>query len=426
MRVLWLHVRNNFARWGFVPLLGLGLAVLFGRSRFWIGIWPETGAAAQVSAFFVSIFGAGIAAWVAAGVEFRGLNEQASSAALRPLKIEGFRFGATLLWLIAPYVVVAIVAFLTTATTLFPAGLANFFKYVLLGGTLIVFGTAWGWLVGKLLAPVVATLSAALSWFIAVSVLGEVSQLQRLSGPPWIELHLGSLVLRLAIVLLFAVAVCALPSRAVRPMLFNRRLAVAMAVLVGVIATHVITVVPSYRAPLAQPLCVQRTIEYCLWPEHEKYLPMIETTDRRVAALPVKLALPARVVDYALSGSTKWLSEQTAVEIPGKFDPEFDISEGSPWALARGVATAILRTEFAECSPKAKRDPQYQAEQFLAWLEWRLAGGGVPDYRTNAPAALQEAWARGRRSADGLPEQAQSAWVTGLIADVKERYCHAA
>jgi len=114
---LWLQLRTSVARWGFAPLLVLGLAILFGRSRFWIGIWPETGAAAQISAFFVSVFAAGLAAWVAAAVELRGLHEQEAAAAIRPVTIELTRFAAALSWLVAPYLLVAAVAFVTTAAT---------------------------------------------------------------------------------------------------------------------------------------------------------------------------------------------------------------------------------------------------------------------------------------------------------------------
>ncbi|MDG4771818.1 hypothetical protein [Solwaraspora sp. WMMD792] len=419
---LWLQLRTSVARWGFAPLLVLGLAILFGRSRFWIGIWPETGAAAQISAFFVSVFAAGLAAWIAAAVELRGLHEQEAAAAIRPVTIELTRFAAALSWLVAPYLLVAAVAFATTAATIFPPGVSTFFQYVLLGLTTIIFGTAWGWLVGKLLAPLVAAICAALSWFIATSLLEASTQLTRVSGPPWFELHLDSIAVRLAAVALFAVAVCALPARTVRPALFGRRVAVAVLALAGIVAAHLTTTVVSYRAPVAEPLCIQRTIEYCLWPEHEKYVPMIEELDREVAALPVELELPDRVVDYALSGSTQWIDEYTARELPGRFDPEFDISEGSRWGLARGVASAILGTVFADCEPQAEPDPERRWNQLFAWLEWRLAGGGAPDYRTNAPADLQAAWAVGRDVADASSGQDQAAWASTLIAEVKEHH----
>ncbi|MGK5444854.1 hypothetical protein ACSNN7_23925 [Micromonospora sp. URMC 105] len=425
MSPLWLHLRSSTARWALVPLAVLGVAVLFGRSRFWIGIWPESGAAAQVSAFFLSIFAAGVAAWIAASVEVRGLHEQAASAAIRPLTIELTRFAAALLWLLLPYLAVAAAAFVATAVESFPPGVGSFFRYILLGAVAVVFATAWGWLVGRLLAPLIAAVCAALSWFIAVSLLGDVADAALVSGPPWMELRLGPIGLRLAAVLVLAVAVCALPWRSGRRGVFRQRVVVALAALVGVVVAHLTTTVVTHRAPVAKPLCVQGKIEYCLWPEHAKYVPLVEDLDRRLAALPVQLPLPERVVDYSLSGSQRWIDEYSSVQLPGTFAPEFDISEGSRWALARGVASAIVSSVFAECDRDARPDPERRRDRLFAWLEWRLAGGGTPDYTTDAPGNLQAAWAVGHRTAGGESEPEQAAWVSGLIAETKERYCRA-
>lgn len=62
MTGLWLHLRCSTGRYGFLPLSLLGVAILFGRSRYWLGIWPETGAAAQLSGYFLSVLAAGLAA----------------------------------------------------------------------------------------------------------------------------------------------------------------------------------------------------------------------------------------------------------------------------------------------------------------------------------------------------------------------------
>ncbi|MDG4782017.1 hypothetical protein O7614_20365 [Micromonospora sp. WMMD961] len=426
MSPLWLHVKSSVARWGVVPLGLLGVAILFGRSRYWIGIWPEAGAAAQLSAFFLSIFAAGVTAWVAATIDVRGMYEQAASAAIRPLTIELTRFTAALLWLLVPYLAVATAAFVATAAGSFPPGLGSFFLYILLGVVTIVFAAAWGWLVGRLLAPLIAAVCAALSWFIAVSLLGDSTDATVMSGPPWFEVSLGPIGVRLAAVLLLAVAVCALPWRAGRPARFRQRALLALVALAGVVAVHVSTTVLVHRSPVAKPVCVQGEIEYCLWPEHEKYVPMVEAVDRRVTALPVRLPLPDRVVDYSLSGSQKWTDLYSSVQLPGTFAPEFDISEGSEWALARGVASAIVSAVFAECDPDAKQDPEYRSDQLHAWLEWRLVGGGTPDYRTDAPDYLRKAWSAGRQQAAEESDQDQGRWATTLIAETKERYCRAA
>ncbi|WP_432988431.1 hypothetical protein [Dactylosporangium sp. CA-233914] len=403
----------------------LGVAILFGRSRFWLGIWPETGAAAQLSGYFLSVLAAGLAAWVAATFEVRGMQEQAASGAIRPATVEGVRFGIVLAWMIGPYLLVSLVAFVATAFTVFAPGVGMFFEYVGLGALMIVFGSAWGWLVGRLLAPIVGALSAALSWFIVGSLLGDSTSALRVSGPPWFALQADAFVIRAAALVVFAVSVILIPWKVSRRS-FARGVVASIVALALVIGAFTATDMVRYRDPVAHPRCVQGAIEYCLWPEHAKYIPMVQAVDRRVSALPVKLALPSRIVDYSLSGSTQWLDLDTAVERSGQFPPEFDISEGSEWALARGVASAIVGEVFKDCSPSAKADPQLQSEQLLAWLEWRLAGGGTPDYRTNAPGDLQAAWSNGRRRAAELSDADQSAWVTALVADAKANYCLAA
>ncbi|BCL15773.1 hypothetical protein [Micromonospora sagamiensis] len=426
MSALWLQMRFSIARMGFIPLALLGIVILFGRNRFWIGIWPESGAAVQVSAVFLSIFAAGVAALIAARVESRGLHEQAAAAAIRPFVIELSRFTAALLWLASPYLIVVIAGFVATAVKLFPPGVGIYFEYVLIGAAMIVFGTAWGWLVGRLLTPLLAAVCAALSWFIGAAFLASTAGAAVMSGPPWMEVRFGAVGVRLAAVLLFAAVVCALPWRADWRGSFGRWVWVALLALVGTVTSFVNTSVVGHRAPVAKPLCIQGVMEYCLWPEHAKYVPMIQDLDRRLAALPVQLPAPERVVDYALSGSTEWIDEEIEVELPGAFPPEFDISTGSRWALARGIAAAILDSTFADCGHRTQPDPDHRWDQLHAWLEWRLAGGGTHDYSTNAPSDLQAAWSVGRQTAQRKSEQDQAGWVIKLIAEEKNRYCNAA
>jgi hypothetical protein len=126
---------------------------------------------------------------------------------------------------------------------------------------------------------------------------------------------------------------------------------------------------------------------------------------------------------YSLSGATRWVGD-TEVELPGDFPPEFDISEGSRWALARGVAAAITANVFSECDAAAVPDPELRWDQLQAWLESRLAGSGAPDYTTDAPAELQQAWSTGYRVAADLDEREQASWAAELIETRTELYCH--
>jgi hypothetical protein len=232
--------------------------------------------------------------------------------------------------------------------------------------------------------------------------------------------------MRFAVVVLFAGIVCAIPSKVDRRRSFGRWLAVALVALVGTVASFLETSVITHRAPVARPFCIQGVMEYCLWPEHEKYAPMVRDLDRRLVALPVQLPTPELVVDYSLSGSTKWINEDVEVELPGVFPPEFDISAGSRWALARGIAAAILKTTFSDCDFRSRADTENRWDQLHAWLEWRLAGGGTQDYSTNAPSELQAAWSVGRQAAQHKSERDQAAWVIQTVADEKKAHCRGA
>lgn len=425
MKAYLLHVRSSLARYALLPLAALGLVILFGRNRFWIGIWPETGAAITATAFFMSLFCAGLAAWTAARADVHGLREQAASAAITPLKLEATRFAAELAWLLTGYLVVLLVAFTATASTSFPPGVLMFSAYAVLGLIWIVLSVAWGWLIGRLLNPVIAGLTAALAWFIFASTVGNSAGATPVSGPPWLELSTVTLVVRLIVVLLFVLAICALPSRAAGPQRYRQRSALTVGALLVVTATLLMTTAQTPRSPTASPVCLRGEIEYCLWPEHEKYLRLVADVDARVADLPLELRLPERIVDYSLSGLSQSGGE-SAVLAAGDFTPEVDISEGSPWALARGVAAAITGEILAACDPLAPNDPEYRWDQLQAWLDWRLVGGGSPDYTTSAPNELEAAWDAGHRAAATLSDAEQADWAAELIATGMDRYCRAA
>ena len=83
MTALWLHLRTSPIRWALPVLVALDMAVIFLRGRHWIGVWPETGAAAQVPAYLLGVVGAG-AACCASGCLFGGGREPARLTSENP------------------------------------------------------------------------------------------------------------------------------------------------------------------------------------------------------------------------------------------------------------------------------------------------------------------------------------------------------
>lgn len=421
MSAFGLHVRSSAARYAFLPLLVVGIVVLATGPRYWVGVWPETGAAVTVSAFLTSLLVAGAAAWTAARLNRLRLRGLAEAAFVRPAAAEGQLWLAALLWLVVPTVLVAAIAFATTARNGSPPGLPAFGGYFLLAMVLVTLAAVWGWLIGRVLDPAVAALVAALSWFLAVSVGGQTTDATPVSGPPWLALQSDALLLRGAATALAVVAVCLVRRRGSRQTDPGRNVMILLAVAVMVGAAHLAVPVLAPRPPVAAPTCLDGQIRYCVWPEHEKYLPLLREVDQEVAALPLPLPLPATVVDYALSGSFVMM-DGIYTELPGDFPPEFDISEGSRSALATGIATAITSEALPAC-PGSLDDPERRSDQLQAWLEIRLAGGGTPDDSTNVPPGTEQAWSEARRVAADPDEQAQAGWAAELIRSRQSEVC---
>lgn len=420
MMRLALHLRVNPARYAFIPLILVGVGILLVRNRYWAGVWPEAGAALTTCAFFMSLLVAGLSGWVSARNDARRLRTTDSSGVRRPALSEAIRLLMTATWIVGAYVVVGISAAVISATTFMAAGFGQFLRYAALGLVSILFALFWGWLLGRLLSPAVAGTAAILSWFVVQSLVGARSNATPTSGPPWFELNSASIGLRLGAVLLLAIAVA---SARVEHTGRRRQIAVmfAFGAAVIVVVSHLSTTVVVPRPASSTPVCVKGLIEYCLWPEHAKYRAMVEQIDDELRDLPVSLTLPPKIVDYALSGRITYESETAVVTNAGDFPPEFDISEGSRWALARGIAIAIVGEMTKTCGTDAVEESRTQIEQLFAWLEWRLAGGGEVDYTTDAPIEIQNAWAEGRDAAKNLTEEEQQTWATARINVLHEQ-----
>ncbi|QOV35646.1 hypothetical protein IM697_37255 [Streptomyces ferrugineus] len=421
MKAFLLHLRASYIKWTLLALVVLDLAFLFLRTNFWIGIWPETGAAAQVPAFFLSILASGAAATASGFRATRNLEEQFSAASLSKSRIELHRLGALVAVFLAPYLIGHAVAFVMTART-FPPGAELWFGYVLMGASTIFLAAGWGWAIGKLLSPIMAALCSVLSWIIVVSTLGSSTDMIVTSGPPWRMVDLTSVSLRLLVATAFLFTITWLPSRINRTSLREPSLAITACAVVAVGATIVSTTAVVDRQAPTRLHCIDGAIEICLWPEHEKYIPIAKSTNERVASLPSGFKVPKRLSEY---GTKKIISKGptgTTVETGG----DFDISEGSRWALALGIADAVTAETFQNCDwNKVRENEDYTADVINHWIETYLAGGGSPDYKigAGAPPKLLEEFEEASRVANTLPEEKQLKWLEGKVNHMNQNYC---
>lgn len=422
MSGLWLHVRNSPVRWALPVFVAIELAVLFLRNRHWIGVWPETGAAALAPAYLLGVVGAGAAAWAASAPKRHRILEQLTASRFHPARLEANRLGATVVVLLVPYLVGQAVAFAVTART-FPPGVHLWLGYALLGVFVILASTALGWACGKLLGSMFAALTAAMGFLFLTAFLDRFGFVV-ISGRPEMTVDPGALALRLASVTVLLLMLLCLPaSHALRR---RRTLLLVPAVLPLVVALVATDAVIDRKQPGEDVVCVEGTTTLCIWPEHEKYLPQLREVSARIDLLPGSFVRPPRINQAGIQKAWIRLPDgQWHLSYNGA-PPIFYIFEGSSWSFSGDIGTAIISSTFKfdscdwnDLSPPDRR----QFEALGAWLEAYLAGESSPDYQTNAPADTQEAWSDGREIANGDSLSDQFRWADEEVKYIHGRYC---
>jgi hypothetical protein len=405
-----LHLRTSPVRLAVPILVALDVALLLLRESFWIGVWPDTGAVAQVSAYLLAPLIAGAAAWAATAPSRTRMTEQTRVARRHPVVVETYQLAATGTLLLIPYLAGQTCAALLTAPER-PPGLALWFGYFTLGAFVTLFGFAIGWVTGKAfrsaLAPVGALLACLLllgamdRWFGTIVVAANIER----------RVSLGVVAIRLVLVTALLFAVLWIP--AAGPI--GKRPAIATtaisAILLGAMATG--NVLVERESPGSDATCTDGAITLCVWPEHQKYLSQLGEINDRVSPLPAVLTRPRQMNESGIDDGPT---------------PSFTIKEGSVWSSAGDIATAILAKTFKYESDECRWEAQTAADAargnaLQAWLETHLAGGGTPDYETNAPAEMRHAWTVGRAQATERTTAAQFEWVTAEVADLYGHYC---
>lgn len=398
------------------------LMVLF-RSETWVGVWPQTAVASQIPGVFLGIIGAGYAAWSASRERRLGLVDQLSVSVVPRWRRETVELGAITVALASGYGVGVLYGVARTAPGL-PPGFGLTVGYWFVGLTAILFGVATGWLLGKLLPTRIAAIAAAATVFILVAYIGS-DALAMVSGYPDRIVNLPSLAVRmLALMLWWLVSVLMPPLRewrgghGVKPTAPLLAVLGAGAALVlwsssGLLGT------PQVPRNAVEPLCTQGETTLCVWPEHEKYLPMLSDLSERIALLPPELLLPAGVVWDAGLRTQYFFPESDGIfDLTGESEeePSFMIHDGSAWSVASSLSSLITWQGYdVECSwdhPEA----QASAIKLEAWTEYYLAGGGVPDYSASGDPAILALREEGATWASpDLPYEEQHTWVAAEI-----------
>ncbi|MEV7216844.1 ABC transporter permease [Kitasatospora cineracea] len=408
MSGLWVYrteLRRSPLRWVFPVLVVVALLVLFGRSRYWIGVWPQAGAAAQIPAFYLGPAMAGAAAWSAAARRRSGVPTGFGAA--RPSwRVEAAPLAAALTYGLAAYAVGAVAA---AAVSVRDGGSGFFWPgYLLLGAVLITGCTALGHLAGRRARSlVVVPVACTLGCLVFLGMFGSVPQgsgsgvgLYVLSGYPSLAVAVRPLLARAATVLALAgLAVAA--GRQVRTDRSAARwrgrpfgtvggvLAVA-----GAVALWVLTGPLLVQRPVpARPLCTTGTPRICVWPENQRYLPELQAMSERAAALPAgRFQVPGEFLEDGLDGRRLGAGNG------------FYLREGETWEAA---TTMGIRTVEDSIPVPCRRSDLAQWE-LISWTIARIAGHGVPATVHGGPPGVDQE-AIGRLIAE--PEDAQLAWV---------------
>lgn len=427
MKTLWLHARNCPIRWA-VPLLAiLDIAVLFLRSRYWIGVWPDAGAAAQVPTYVIGPLVAGAAAWSSSATARHALSEQLAAARVHHAVAEAYRLGATVILLTVPYFIGQVLAVVLTART-HPPGVIIWAGYFGHGLFVTLLTISLGWIIGRLPGSVFGAVASAMACFLFIGVGNRWLDFTIISGHVESAIAPVTLAVRIGLLAVLLLALVWVPASApIHPRALLGPAIVGVALVVVMSATSA----TMYRDPPGDDvLCVRGRTTLCVWPEHEKYLPMLRAINSRVDTLPSAFVLPPRMNEFGIERT--WHMEDGArgpVMVEDRFGlPEFIIIEGSIWSAADAVATGVMSTTFEytnreKCRWDSRTDEdRARLDSVQAWLEGYLANGVTPDYETNAPPEMQKAMAKGHAMA-GRSRADQFSWAEREVRDFYERYC---
>ncbi|MEV6926808.1 hypothetical protein AB0M46_20195 [Dactylosporangium sp. NPDC051485] len=419
-RIFWIEVRRSPLRWVFPLLLLVDLAALFGRSRYWIGVWPQASAAAQIPAQFIGPILAGAAAWTAGRINRRGLTDQTGAAARPMWQAELVQFAATLTYGAAAYLVGIVAAAAVTVRQAGPGFLWP--SYLLLGLAVIVGCAAAGhvfgrWSRSRIWPPVISAIAS----FLLVGWLQESRSFAFgvLSAGPQLQVTRSALEARLACAFAVAAVAVLVPTLAprARPGGYLRPVQLlaggtALATLLWALQSLAVADPLRVQRVAVRPLCSTGTPNVCLWPEDRKYLPEIEAMLARIRTLPPGMfVVPSTFFERGLREERRG-------------DDDFEVIEGSLWSISPNFVGSIVNatiTTFCPAADAAAEDRRTHAYFELdTWLEARINGAQRPADVHGGPPGVDVA-AVGRLI--DTPEQQQIEWVRQRLTTIRETPC---
>ncbi|SOR80128.1 hypothetical protein SCNRRL3882_3584 [Streptomyces chartreusis NRRL 3882] len=415
MKVYWIEVRRSPLVWCLPLLLLVEFASVFGRSQWWIGVWPQASAAAQIPAIFFAPAFSAAAAWSVNRSLRTGMLEQRRNSAQPLWKLDLIHFLATLTHGIAVYTIGIVAAALVT----FPDAGRGFLwpSYLLLGAATITACAAVGHIVGRLTnSPFAAPVICGLATFVGLGSLGKSLGLFVLSGSPAYEVPSKALAPRIVLAaVLVAIAVLA-PSLFKPTTLWSpkgdQRLVIGMGFVGAVITTMVLISmsgpIQAPRSASVDPLCSQGAPKVCVWPEDKKYLNELAAMAQRLDEIPQDwITVPRAMYERGLRKP----SEKTA--------NDFEVLEGNFWFVSPNMAGSVMELSLHVQCPEDEA-VGLAIRELEAWLEVRANNnqprrgiyGGPPGVDYNMLSRVAAA-----------TEAEQKTWVDNRLRATRKTSC---
>lgn len=407
-------------------LLSVDLAVLFGRSRYWIGVWPEASAATQVVTLFLGPVLAAVSAWQAGRSSRTGMGESLLASPRHSFWVEAQRLAATLTLGFLAYVIGGLAAAAVSFRSAGPGFLWP--SYLLLGAATLTLFAAVGHLVGRIwpssaFSPVVC----ALGGFVFMVSVGRSYGMFVLSGTPGYIVLPFPITARLMLAGSLAVLAVVAPVNAVGKCVPPRRVTwrsrgVAAGVSTVILATLIAfpaagDVQQDRQASAVNPLCDRARStapRVCVWPEHRKYLPELILMAERMDGVPQPWVKSPDVFYQEGLRPTKL------------GDSGFSVVEGHVRPAAFAMANVVLEESLGSCVlPQDAVQAWEVRDQLHLWLEYRSMGTDPATadegLHMEGVSGAQQAAAQAVRQSEAL----QSQWTSRLRADFEKAGCPA-
>lgn len=370
-----IELRRSPLLTAFPVMIAVDLLVLFGRSRYWIGVWPEASVAAQIVTLFLGPVLAGVSAWQA-GRSSRAAMPEFLLAAARPgWQIEAVRLAATLTLGFLAYGIGCLTA---AAVSLGDAGPGFLWpSYLLLGASTLIIFASVGHLAGRWwpsagFTPIVCALGCF------ISMLALPFKFNVLAGPP--DTHMNPLPVALRLLCALALAVLAvtappLKRKAERQTPRRKSPRHVRGIAVGAVVVALTALASTSAAgelrverpsSATTPLCDradESAPRVCVWPEHRKYLPELTRMAQRLDHTQQSwIKTPAVFYEFGLRRTDLG-------------DRGFDIAEGHVRTAAIAMSDQVFTESFGDCSPPEDERRAWQSMDNIAlWLEYQAVG----------------------------------------------------